>query len=63
MKTSKHRPEKWYAQVTFFTEVMSVKEAREAHKKVQDLIDRLSKTSTRLSWDDVDWTLERVVEE
>lgn len=63
MKTSKHRPEQFYAKVTFFTGVMSVKDADEAHAKVNDLIDRLATVSTRLNWDDVDWELERVVQE
>lgn len=62
MKTTKVK-EKWYAKVTFFTEVMEVKDASEAHSKVDDLVDRLALMKTRLNWDDVDWTLERVVEE
>jgi hypothetical protein len=63
MKTSKHRPEQWYAKVSFYTEVMNVKDASEAHNKVSDLIKRLGSLSTRLSWDDVDWELERVIKE
>jgi hypothetical protein len=42
---------------------MEVKDASEAHSKVDDLVDRLALMKTRLNWDDVDWTLERVVEE
>jgi hypothetical protein len=61
MKTSKHRPEQFYARVSFYTEPMSVKDEQEAHEKVQDLISRLSKVSTRLHWDDADWELERVI--
>jgi hypothetical protein len=63
MKTSKHRPEQWYAKVSFYTAVMSVKDTDEANAKVSDLISRLAKISTKLGWDDVDWELERVVQE
>jgi hypothetical protein len=42
---------------------MSVKDTDEANAKVSDLISRLAKISTKLGWDDVDWELERVVQE
>lgn len=62
MKKTKKKAMKVYAKVQFFTEVFDVDDYDEAHAKIQDLVDRLGSISTRIKWDDVDWTLERVLD-
>lgn len=62
MKT-KNKAMKVYAKVQFFTEVFDVDDWDEANDKVQNLVNHLGSIKTRISWDDVDWVLDKVIEE
>ena len=55
--------QKFYARVSFYTEVIEVADEAEAFAKVDDLIQRLGTVRTRISWDDADFVLEKVQED